>query len=92
MMLFLASDPVGLSGDYLLITSRLLEVQRIQDQLDILQALQPPADCIPDWKGDAKNAFVIKLGEMTTSLTTVRAEISSAVSDLRVVIAELADV
>lgn len=92
MLLSSASGPVEFSGDYLLLHSRHLEVLSIQDDLDELHALQPLPDCLPDWQGEAKNAYVDKLGEMTTLLVSVRAEVRSALGSLSRAMNELSDV
>lgn len=82
-------SPTGSPGDSFILFSRVLEVQRVHDQLEHLYALQPLPDCLPDWRGESKNGYIDKLAEMTTMFVSVRLEVSEAIRQLNRAIAEL---
>jgi len=85
-------NQTGSPGYAYILFSRIIEVEKVRDQLELLYGLQPLPDCLPDWKGDAKNGYIEKLGSMTTMFVSVRAEVDAAIDELKRAHAEIDDV
>jgi len=84
-------SPVTLPGYYFILHGQRAELTVVQDQLDQLQSLQPPPDCLPEWRGPTKDGYIEKLGDMTALLASVRAEVTVALAEIDIALAELAD-